>query len=68
MGKMVGEKIKKLREEKNISQQELAEKTGIAQTTISKYEKNISSPDFKKMIKIADYFRVSLDYFADRYK
>ena len=47
---------------------ELAKELGISQRTISSYEQNIAKASFDTMTEIADYFRVPLDYFADRYK
>lgn len=65
---MLGQNIRKLRKEKNLSQAQLAEALGLKQRTISSYENNEVSASFDTMTAIADYFRVSLDYFAERYK
>ncbi|MFC0905859.1 helix-turn-helix domain-containing protein [Clostridium sp. MT-14] len=58
----LGDRIRILREEKSISQLELAKTLNIANTTLSQYEsgKRIPSDSIKK--KIAEYFNVSLDY------
>lgn len=66
--KIKGQNIRKLRKEKNMSQQELAKILNVSQRTISGYEKNQITASFDTMTDIADYFRVPLDYFADRYK
>ncbi len=58
----IGEKIKRLRKESNLSQGQLALKTGMDARRISKYENNINLPTTETLIKIAEYFNVSLDY------
>ena len=55
--KIVGEKIKSLRESKNISREELAERSGLAIEQIERIENNIDLPSLAPLIKIA---RVSL--------
>ena len=60
----IGDKIKKLRKESNLSQGQLALKIGTDARRISKYENNINLPTTETLIKIADYFNVSLDYLA----
>lgn len=62
----MGEKIKKLRMRNNLSQMELAEILGVSQPMVAQYEKNIKTPNLKMLNKIADYFKVSLDYLAGR--
>lgn len=63
---ILGNRIRILREEKSISQLELAKILNIANTTLSQYEsgKRIPSDSIKK--KIADYFNVSIDYLLGR--
>ena len=58
----VGEKIKKLRKERNFSQAQLAIKIGTDARRISNYENNINVPTTELLIKIAEVFNVSLDY------
>ncbi|MCI8619061.1 MAG: helix-turn-helix transcriptional regulator [Oscillospiraceae bacterium] len=60
------ERIRLLRENKNISQKKLAEDLLIGQSTMSEYENGIKQPPLSVLIKIADYFGVSLDYLAGR--
>ncbi len=55
-------KLKLLREQKNISQTELAKHLGVVRSTICQYEKGNRIPDTETLIKIADYFNVSIDY------
>ncbi|QXE18275.1 helix-turn-helix domain-containing protein [Clostridium sp. 001] len=58
----LGTRIRNLREEKSISQLELAKILNIGNTTLSQYEsdKRVPSDTVKK--KIAEYFGISLDY------
>ncbi|TYP56803.1 helix-turn-helix domain-containing protein [Thermosediminibacter litoriperuensis] len=63
---MIGERIKSLREERKITQQELAQYLGVSQKTISNYEKGERSPDPETLKKIADYFDVTVDYLLGR--
>lgn len=51
-----------LREERRLTQKELAEKLGFSPSTISMYETGKREPDFETLEVIADYFNVSMDY------
>ena len=55
-----------LRKEKNISQLKLALDLSMNQNTISRYETGEREADYKTLIKIADYFNVSIDYLLER--
>lgn len=54
--------LKKLREEKGISQSELAKNLGVVRSTICFYEKGQHAPTPEMLIKLADYFNVTVDY------
>lgn len=56
------EKLKNLRNEKEISQLELANALGINQTTVSTWELGKKYPDFFNIIALAKYFKVTTDY------
>lgn len=58
-----GERIKKLRKTKGVTQRELAERLGISEQAISKWEKNLSNPSTKNLLQIAKIFGVSITYF-----
>ena len=60
-------KLKKLRKEKGISQLKLALDLNMSQNTISRYETGEREPGINELIKIADYFDVSIDYLVGRY-
>lgn len=57
----VGEKIKKIRKMAGMTQEELAEKMNVSRQTISKWEKEISSPDLESAIVLCELFEISLD-------
>ena len=61
-------RIRDLREDLDMRQSDLAEKTGIDQRTISNYETGKTSPDAYALIKLADFFGVSIDYLVGRVK
>ncbi len=58
--------LKELRKQNGSTQISLAKFLGIDQTTYSGYETGKSNPDINTLIKIADYFDVSLDYLCGR--
>ena len=58
---MFGEKIKKYREEKKITQVEVAEILGVKPATISKYEAGALEPNIESLKKLAEIFEVSVD-------
>ena len=54
--------LKLLRSENNISQQQLADVVGVSQQSINKYENHTVEPDIETLIKISDFFSVSVDF------
>lgn len=62
----LGARIKELRAAKSLSQAELANKLGVMQHTVSKYENNVKRPSFEVLILLADVFDVSTDYLLGR--
>ena len=59
-------KLKELRKKKKISQLKLAMDLGMNQNTVSRYENQEREADYATLIKIADYFQVSVDYLLGR--
>ena len=58
-----GERLKRLRKDKDITQGQLAEVIGVVPSAIGKYERlETSYPSIDALIKLADYFNVSIDY------
>lgn len=56
------ENLKKLRLERNLSQQKLAEALGLTQQAIAKYENGKTQPDFDTLMALAEFFHTSVDY------
>ena len=63
--KIVGEKIKSLRESRSISMEELAQRSGLALEQIERIEDNIDLPSLAPLIKIARVLGVRLGTFLD---
>ena len=60
--------LKNLRKERKMTQQNLAKVFHISQTSVSKYETGEAVPDLETVVKMADFFGVSLDEFINREK
>lgn len=58
----LGEKIFKLRKEKGLSQEALAEQIGTTRQAISKWENNQGYPETEKLLLLSNVFEVSTDY------
>lgn len=58
----LGEKLKLLRTSKKMSQQDVASLLGIERSTYGKYETGDSSPDYSKLVTLANFFNVTTDY------
>ena len=61
----VGTKIRRLRLQNKWSQEELAHKLNVAQTSVSNFESNKTIPDFLVMQKVCEVFEVGFEYFLD---
>ena len=59
-------KLKELRKEKHLTQEELANQLKIGRVNYCRYEQEQIEPDLQTLIKIADYYNVSLDYLLGR--
>lgn len=57
-----GERIRQLRDSRNITQTALADFLNVSPSTIGMYEQNRRKPSFEMLEAIADFFNVSLDY------
>ena len=62
----LGERIKSLRLDSNLTQAELAKRLKIARSNISKYEKSQMTPSNELIVKMAEIFDVSTDYLLGR--
>ena len=58
--------LRNLRKKRKMTQENLAEIFHISQTSVSKYERGEAVPDLETVVKMADYFGVSVDEFIIR--
>lgn len=62
----IGETIKELRIERNLSQQKLASAIGVSQKAIDYWERGVNEPKASYVALLADFFNVSCDYLLGR--
>ncbi len=55
-------RIKSLREDRDLRQVDVAKATGIDQRSLSNYETGKTNPDSYAIVKLADFFNVTCDY------
>lgn len=55
-------RLKKLRENENLTQQQVAERINVSKSLISAYELGTRLPSYKNLIKLSCLFKVSTDY------
>lgn len=65
---MLGDRLKELREDKGLNQDQLADMLGITRSAVSSYETNVNLPSLEIAVKIANIFNISLDYLTCRTK
>ena len=58
----MGEKLKSLRIEKNLTQKQVADRIGLAIRAVSSYESGTRYPSYDVLVKLARIFHVSTDY------
>lgn len=63
---MIGKQLRELRKNHSMTQMQLASLLNTAKSTISQYENNINEPDLETLIRIADFFEVTLDELVGR--
>lgn len=61
----IAEKIKQLRKDNNMTQENLAEKLNVSRQTISKWETNIAIPDANNIVAISKVFNITTDELLD---
>ena len=54
--------LKKLREDRKMTQKQLADVISVSQQSINKYENHNIEPDIATLIRMAEYFNTSVDY------
>ena len=64
----IGSKLKSLRKAENLTQDELSKKLNIGRVNYTRYENDSVRPDYETLIKIADFYDISLDEIFDRNK
>ncbi|KEI75858.1 helix-turn-helix domain-containing protein [Clostridium botulinum] len=65
---MFGDRLRELREEKQLTQEELGKLLNVSRQAVSSYEKGENEPTIDALVKIANIFNVSLDYLLSRTK
>jgi transcriptional regulator with XRE-family HTH domain len=60
----IGERITSLRNERNISQGQIAKALNVSRQAVSKWENDLSSPDTLNLIKLADLLNTDVEYLA----
>src|SRR5688572_1736627 len=63
---MLGERLRALRKQNSLTQQNMAVRLGTAKSTISQYETGVNQPDHDTLVRLANLFQVSLDYLLGR--
>jgi transcriptional regulator with XRE-family HTH domain len=61
-----GRRIKQLREEKGVRQEDIGNLFSVSKSAVSQWENDIRTPDMDIIIKLADFFDVSTDYLLGR--
>ena len=62
---MFGDKLKQLRKNKKLTQEEVGKICGVTSQTVSNWENNTTEPPYDKLKLISKYFNVSIDYLFD---
>ena len=63
---MVGNRVKKLREELNLKQEELAKKIGVSPSAIGMYERDLREANDDIKLRMCDLFNCSMDYLTGK--
>lgn len=58
--------LRDIREDRDIKQKDIAKHLNVSQNTYSQYETGVISLTAEMLIKLADYYQVSIDYLLDR--
>ena len=62
----LGKKIKEMRKAEGMTQEQLAEKLQINRVNYTRYETDVTRPDYETLIAIADFYNISLDEMLGR--
>ena len=66
--KIFGTRLRKVRKSKKLTQKEVADLVNVNRVTYTNWEKGNREPSFEKLIVLADFFEVSLDWLVGRDK
>lgn len=61
----IGEFLRDLRKEKDMTQEELAEKFGVSSRSVSRWENGITMPELGILVELADYYEVDIKELID---
>lgn len=61
----IGKVLTELRNKKHMTQDQIADELGVKRPRYNAWENDLSNPDFEMLKKIAEYYRVSVDYLLD---
>lgn len=59
---MLSERLKELREEMDLKQEEVANKLNIGRSTYANYESNRAEPSISVLVDLANFYNVSIDF------
>lgn len=62
---MLSKRLQMLRESKGLSKKQVAEDLNLPYTTYRNYENNVCEPNSEVLVKIAEYFEISIDWLLD---
>lgn len=62
----IGTKLKDLRLQCDLTQQEVAQQLKINRVNYTRYENNVNRPDYEVLVKLADFFDTTTDYLLDK--
>lgn len=63
---ILNERLKALRQEKGLSQEQVAREMSVTLSAYQRLEKDGSTPNYANFLRLADFFDVSMDYLAGR--
>lgn len=63
----LGASLREWRKEAELTQRELADKTGLFQGPISRWEAGINLPSIRDLVELADFYHITLDELIDRH-
>ena len=66
MSRVILVRLKELRKARRITQLKLAMDLNLTQNTVSRYETGEREPGIAELVRIADYFHISVDYLLER--